>query len=93
MSRLYDHLAGVVETADGGFEMTRQSRQYFSRFLRQHGRTLRNIATHAALIEVLRECNAADFAALRQRRHIDPIEGDHGRGGMVADEALHRMVA
>lgn len=93
MSRLYDHLAEIVETADGGFNMTRKSRQYFNRFLRQHGMVLRHISTHAALIEALRECNAADFAVLRQRRHINPVP-EHDCGvGMAGNQSRHLLVA
>jgi hypothetical protein len=93
MGRLYDHLAEIVETADGGFNMTRKSRQYFNRFLRQHGKALRDIGTHAALIEALRECNDADFALLRQRRRLAPVQ-DENRGTCKAgNEAMHRQAA
>lgn len=93
MSRLYSHLAEIVETADGGFNMTRKGRQYFGRFLRQHGKRLQNLKTHAALIEVLRECNAADFAAVRQRKHITPVPEDYGGIISAGNESVHRLVA
>lgn len=92
MSRLFNHLAEIVETANGGFDMTRRGRQYFGRFLRQHGKTLREIKTHAALIEVLRECNAADFAMARQRMHLTPLE-DTGGASFSGNELQHRLVA
>lgn len=93
MSRLYDYLAEIVETADGSFSMTHKSRQYFSRFLRQHGMALRSINTHAALIEALRECNAADFALRRRRRRIPPIQEGTGEVSMAENESMHRLVA
>lgn len=93
MSRLYDHLAGIVETPDGGFNMTRESRQYFNRFLRQHGKVLRDIDTHAGLIEALRQCHLTDFAALRQRRRLNPILEADTRVGMARNESQHRLVA
>ncbi|HZX32506.1 MAG TPA: hypothetical protein VFF03_14225 [Rhodocyclaceae bacterium] len=93
MSRLYSHLAEVVETADGGFNMTRKGRQYFGRFLRQHGKTLQSVKTHAALIDILRECNAADFAALRERRHLDPVPEECMGTAGAGRQAEHRLVA
>lgn len=90
MNRLFHHLADIVETANGGFDMTRKGRQYFSRFLRQHGKTLREIKTHDALVEALRECTAADFALARRRMHLTPLEED---AAMVGNESLHRLVA
>ncbi|MGE5491121.1 MAG: hypothetical protein ACM31P_07575 [Actinomycetota bacterium] len=93
MSRLYSHLAEVVETADGGFNMTRKGRQYFGRFLRQHGKTLQSVKTHAALVDILRECNAADFAALRAREHLDPLQDECIGAASAGHQAEHRLVA
>jgi len=93
MSRLFNHLGEIVETANGGFDITPKGRQYFSRFLRQHGKALGDIKTHAGLIDALHECNTADFAAARQRMHITLFEDEGCGAGFVGNESLHRMVA
>lgn len=93
MNRLYNYLAEIVETADGGFNMTRAGRRYFSHFLRQHGRTLRGIKTHAGLIEALRHCNAADFAVARQQMLKTGMQQPEGEFEVASNECRHRQVA
>lgn len=93
MNRLYSYLAEIAETADGGFNMTRRGRRYFGHFLRQHGKTLRGITTHAGLIEALRHCNALDFARARQRMLASAPQPAAGAPGVATNECLHRQVA